>query len=74
MEPMVIFSVAIVIYCGCITCLDVLRDMERERRRAIRIARVARNKTCHGRSRAAATSSSRMRANLTIEMMELATN
>ena len=61
MEPMVIFSAGLVVYCGYLTLGDLLRDVDRERRRAIRIARAARNKPCPGRSRASVTSSGRGR-------------
>jgi hypothetical protein len=61
MEPMVIFSVGVVVYCGFLTLADMLRDMERERRRAVRAVRLARIKAYHGKSRTAATLSTRNR-------------
>lgn len=42
MEPMVVFSVALVIYCGWLSWLDALRD--RQQRRAPRIVKVRQRK------------------------------
>ena len=61
MEPMVIFGIGLVIYCGWHTCLDVLRDVKRERRHACCVVRATRKKLSPRRSRAPIVSSGRGR-------------
>lgn len=61
MEPMVIFSVGVVIYCGWLTCLDVLRDLKGERRHACCVVTATRKKLSPGQSRPPIVSSGRGR-------------
>ncbi|HYS44737.1 MAG TPA: hypothetical protein VEM32_12230, partial [Geobacteraceae bacterium] len=61
MEPMVILSVGLVIYCGWLTSQDVLRDLKRERRHACCVVTATRKKLSPVRSRPPIVSSSRGR-------------
>ena len=60
MEPMVVFSIVLVVYCGYLTLQDRLRD--RQRGRAMRKERISQNRTRPGRKKAAIFSASRGRA------------
>jgi hypothetical protein len=46
MEPMVIFSVALIVYCGYLAVLDAFRDREREQGRVRKPGTVKRERPC----------------------------